>query len=128
MANPAFFKRDCKGNTFFEFSKIFNQKIENSAIQMSCKRTLRPPVSERGRKGRNFFLTCKLFRKKNYIMPPAGMAGAAGAGSGMSTMPHSVVRNMPATEAAFSSATRATLVGSITPASYILTYSPVRAL
>ena len=28
MANPAFSKRDCKGNTFFEFSKIFNQKID----------------------------------------------------------------------------------------------------
>jgi|GEM_PF-4466150 len=28
MANPAFFKRDCKGNTFFEISKIFNRKIE----------------------------------------------------------------------------------------------------
>ena len=56
-----------------------------------------------------------------YIIPPAGIAGAAGAGSGMSTIPHSVVRNMPATEAAFSRATRATLVGSMTPASYILT-------
>ena len=41
---------------------------------------------------------------------------------------HSVVRNMPATEAAFSRATRATLVGSMTPASYMFTYSSVRAL
>ena len=64
----------------------------------------------------------------DYIMPPAGMAGAAGVGSGMSTMPHSVVRNMPATEAAFSKATRDTLVGSMTPASYMFTYSSVRAL
>ena len=63
-----------------------------------------------------------------YIIPPAGIAGAAGAGSGMSTIPHSVVRNMPATEAAFSRATRATFVGSMTPASYMFTYSSVRAL
>lgn len=63
-----------------------------------------------------------------YIIPPSGIAGAAGAGSGISTIPHSVVRNIPATEAAFSRATRLTLVGSITPASNILTYSSVRAL
>ena len=36
--------------------------------------------------------------------------------------------NIPATDAAFSNATRATLVGSITPASYIFTNSEVRAL
>ena len=64
----------------------------------------------------------------DYIIPPAGAAGMAGAGSGMSTIPHSVVRNIPATDAAFSRATLDTLVGSITPASYIFTYSPVRAL
>ncbi len=66
----------------------------------------------------------------DYIMPPIPPAGIAGAASfsGMSTIAHSVVRNIPATEAAFSRATRATLVGSITPASNILTYSSVRAL
>ena len=62
-----------------------------------------------------------------YIIPPSGIAGA-GVGSGMSTIPHSVVRNIPATDAAFSRATRLTLVGSMTPASNILTYSSVRAL
>ena len=46
----------------------------------------------------------------DYIIPPAGTAGA-GVGSGISTIPHSVVRNMPATDAAFSRATRATFVG-----------------
>ena len=65
---------------------------------------------------------------KNYIIPPSGIAGAAGAGSGMSTIPHSVVKNIPATDAAFSRATRLTLVGSMTPASNMFTYSPVRAL
>ena len=48
-----------------------------------------------------------------YIMPPIpGLPiGMAGSFSGLSTMRHSVVRNMPAMEAAFSSATRATLAG-----------------
>ena len=54
----------------------------------------------------------------DYIMPPIPgfIAGAAGAGSGLSASTHSVVRNMPATDAAFCRATRVTLVGSITPA------------
>jgi hypothetical protein len=63
---PHFFKRDCKGNTFFEFSKIFNQKFGEILMpQTGLKRTLRPPVSERGRKGRYFFGTCKFFCPKN---------------------------------------------------------------
>ena len=71
-----------------------------------------------------------IFLKYFYIMPPIPPAGIAGAatGSGISVMAHSVVRNIPATEAAFSRATRDTLVGSITPASNIFTYSSVRAL
>ena len=38
----------------------------------------------------------------NYIMPPipGAAAGATGAGSGLSTNTHSVVRNKPAIEAA----------------------------
>ena len=66
----------------------------------------------------------------HYIMPPIPPAGIAGAGSfsGISAMAHSVVRNIPATEAAFSRATRDTLVGSMTPASYMLTNSSVLAL
>ena len=114
--------------TFFESANFSKKFSKNFFDPKCCKRTLRPPVSERGRKGSYFFLSCKFFRRNFYIIPPAGIAGAAGAGSGMSTIPHSVVRNMPATEAAFSSATRETLVGSITPASNIFTYSPVRAL
>ena len=56
----------------------------------------------------------------SYIMPPmpgAPPIGIAGSFSGLSQIRHSVVRNMPAIEAAFSRATRATLAGSITPAS-----------
>ena len=55
----------------------------------------------------------------DYIMPPipgcpAGMAGAFS--SGLSVIKHSVVKNKPAIEDAFSSATRATFAGSMIPA------------
>ena len=64
-----------------------------------------------------------------YIMPPMpGAAGIAGVSSGLSAMRHSVVRNIPAMEAAFSRATRATFAGSITPALRMSSYTPVRAL
>ena len=59
----------------------------------------------------------------DYIMPPmppippAGIAGAAFS-SFLSAMTHSVVRNIPAMDAAFSNATRVTLAGSITPAAW----------
>jgi hypothetical protein len=52
----------------------------------------------------------------NYIIPGAGAAGTAGAASGLSIMTHSVVKIIPATEAAFSNATRSTLAGSTIPA------------
>ena len=68
--------------------------------------------------GRGFH---NLVRGPAYIMPPippmpliSGMAGAFSSFSSLIT--HSVVRSMEAIEAAFSSATRVTLVGSITPA------------
>lgn len=71
--------------------------------------------------------SCALFRRTlplrvlpegDYIMPPMPPCGIAGAGvsSFLSTMTHSVVRNIPAIEAAFSRATRVTLAGSTTPA------------
>ncbi len=52
-----------------------------------------------------------------YIIPPMPPPWCAWGSSlpGLSTMRHSVVSNMLAIEAAFSKATRATLVGSITP-------------
>ncbi len=56
-----------------------------------------------------------------YIMPsipPPPIGGIAGFSSLISESTHSVVRSIPAIDAAFSKATRATLVGSITPASY----------
>ena len=52
-----------------------------------------------------------------YIMPPMPGApiGISGLSSLASQMTHSVVRNMPAMEAAFSRATRQTLAGSMMP-------------
>ena len=59
---------------------------------------------------------------------PGSIGGIAGASfSGSSVTAASVVRIMPAIEHAFSTATRATLVGSMIPALNMLTYSPVRA-
>ncbi len=58
-----------------------------------------------------------------YIIPPippipgAPPIGGAGCSSFSSTITVSVVRNIPAIEAAFSRATRVTFAGSITPAS-----------
>lgn len=49
-------------------------------------------------------------------MPPPGIAGIAGASDFFSANTHSVVRNIEAIEAAFSNATRETLVGSMIPA------------
>jgi hypothetical protein len=58
-----------------------------------------------------------LDRADQYIppMPPPG-AASAGFSSFLSTTTHSVVRSKPAIDAAFWSAVRVTLVGSITPA------------
>ena len=66
----------------------------------------------------------------HYIIPPIPGLGIAGAGlsSFLSVMTHSVVRNIPAIEAAFSSATRATFAGSTTPAANRFSYSSLRAL
>ena len=50
------------------------------------------------------------------MSPPPGMAGAAEAFSGFSAMTASVVRKSAAMEAAFCSAERVTMVGSMIPA------------
>ena len=63
----------------------------------------------------NFFIRGAM----DYIippMPPPGIAGIAGASDFFSANTHSVVRNIEAIEAAFSNATRETLVGSMIPA------------
>src|SRR5438552_10438102 len=61
-------------------------------------------------------------------MPPGGMDGAAVFSSGFSATIASVVRRSPATDAAFSSAVRTTLVGSMMPALSRSSYSSLAAL
>ena len=58
------------------------------------------------------------FNRADQYIPPMPPPGAASAGfsSFFSTTTHSVVRSKPAIDAAFWSAKRVTLVGSITPA------------
>ena len=48
---------------------------------------------------------------------PGATGAAAGAASFFSEITHSVVRSIPAIDAAFSNATRVTLAGAMTPAS-----------
>ena len=88
-------------------SKFFSQKIVTNTLK----------TLKRGTKQSSFPLFV-IYSLQNYIIPPIpGLPiGIAGFSSGLSTIRHSVVRNMPAIEAAFSRATRATLAGSITPA------------
>ena len=67
----------------------------------------------------------------SYIMPPipgCGVGIAADCGSGLSVIRHSVVKKRPAIDAAFSSATRATLAGSMMPALRKSSYLSARAL
>ncbi len=61
-------------------------------------------------------------------MPPPMGAWLCGFSSRSSASRQSVVRSIPAIEAAFSRATRVTLVGSITPAATRFSYTSVRAL
>src|SRR5260363_261622 len=62
-------------------------------------------------------------------MPPPGILPGAGVSSlGNSHTAQSVINSRPATEAAFCSAVRVTLVGSTTPACIRSPYSPVAAL
>ena len=63
-----------------------------------------------------------------YEILPGFIAGAAGVSSFLSAITHSVVKNIPAIEAAFSKATRVTLAGSITPAAHKFSKQSLRAL
>ncbi len=64
---------------------------------------------------------------RDQYMPPMSGAGAGAGGSGMLTTMASVVSTVAATEAAFSSALRQTLVGSTMPAAIMSTYSSLAA-
>lgn len=77
-------------------------------------------IREAALRGRNAASWMKRYFLRDHIMPMPPMPGLGIAGAGfssfLSAMTHSVVRNMPAIEAAFSRATRVTLAGSMTPA------------
>ena len=60
--------------------------------------------------------------------PPIGGITGTGFSSFLSVITHSVVRNIPAIDAAFSRATRVTLAGSTTPAASIFSKRSARAL
>lgn len=78
--------------------------------------------------GRLLIGACPWFYQSAQYMPP--MSGAAGAGAsltGMSQTRLSVVSSVAATEAAFCSALRETLVGLMMPRSLISQYSSLKA-
>ena len=72
----------------------------------------------------------RLWREMSYIIPsiPPPIGGIAGLSSFLSASTQSVVSSIPAIEEAFSSATRDTLVGSITPAASRFSNTSLRAL
>ena len=87
---------------------LFERELHTPIKKRSWKKNPRPLFYDR--------------RGKCYIMP--SMPGApgiriSGLSSFFSTITHSVVRNIPAIEAAFSKAMRVTLAGSTTPAACI---------
>lgn len=114
-SNHIFFNKGCKRKESFVFLWFFLVFVDFSCRQDMGKQKVEafpprglPPL----------FKYIWGFVSQNYIMPPIPgcAAGIIGSFSGLSTMRHSVVRNMPAMDAAFSRATRATLAGSMTPA------------
>ena len=102
------------GNNFSLFRRpLLKNYPKQIAINLLNKKTNPRRFLQRG-----FYIV--LFLSVDYIIPPMppipGCIGAAGASSFFSAITHSVVRNIPAIDAAFSRATRVTLAGSITPA------------
>src|SRR6267154_2599736 len=94
-------------------------------------RTLRPPFSDVEHLRDDYACMCVLRRLTDqYIppMPPPPGIGGIFSFSFFSTTTHSVVRSSPAMDAAFCSAVRVTLVGSMTPAATRSSYSSVSAL
>lgn len=101
---------------------------EKFALPLSNQQKTAPPHYRYIVLGRSLRMLLSLI--DHYIMPPMpGLAiGISGLSSFLSQITHSVVRNMPATEAAFSRATRVTLAGSTTPAARKSPNSSVFAL
>ena len=101
----------------------FRNRVSNVFSGGVCIKT-KLPAAPYGSAGSspNHYLKDKTLGVADYIMPPMPppmpgfIGGIGGLSSFFSATTHSVVRNMPAMEAAFSSAMRATLAGSTTPA------------
>ena len=92
------------------------QRTEVAAKQVCAREAEDRPRGQKNRLAGNVSLFLRCVPRMDYIIGPC-IGGVGGTGSGMSAITHSVVRNIPATEAAFWRAIRATLVGSMTPAS-----------
>src|SRR5690606_27473699 len=113
---------------------IYNKHLPRSAAIIFITEiytTFHLSINKKG--FRKFSEAFYIFKGNPYIMPgippPIGGTPAAAAppSSGSSANTHSVVNSIDATEAAFSSATRETFVGSITPAPIKFSYTSVRA-
>ena len=106
---------DAANENFITFK---NNKNDKYATLCSRILSIRPSLI---RESGSYLLYIFLSESWNYIIPPmppipGAPIGISGLSSFFSTITHSVVRNIPAIEAAFSRATRVTLAGSTTPA------------
>lgn len=124
--------------SFEETTSVLSENIKQLIVAMGTDEKFVLPLSNQQKTapphyryivlGRSLRMLLSLI--DHYIMPPMpGLAiGISGLSSFLSQITHSVVRNMPATEAAFSRATRVTLAGSTTPAARKSPNSSVFAL
>lgn len=124
--------------SFEETTSVLSENIKQLIVAMGTDKKFALPLSNQQKTapphyryivlGRSLRMLLSLI--DHYIMPPMpGLAiGISGLSSFLSQITHSVVRNMPATEAAFSRATRFTLAGSTTPAARKSPNSSVFAL
>ena len=116
VSNPCSYSPEVTSSMILSLSFIVGDKSSNISAII---KNLRPGTEVLGQ-----------IPGQAYIMPPIPgfIGGMAGCSSLMSARAHSVVRNMPATDAAFWRATRTTLVGSMTPVESRFSNLSVRAL
>lgn len=124
--------------SFEETTSVLSENIKQLIVAMGTGEKFALPLSNQQKTapphyryivlGRSLRMLLSLI--DHYIMPsmPGLAIGISGLSSFLSQITHSVVRNMPATEAAFSRATRVTLAGSTTPAARKSPNSSVFAL
>jgi hypothetical protein len=114
-------KRNAASGLFYEAVKI-----EPLSFPIKTK----APVAEKSNGGLfgSINLAGNYIPIPGYPPPPEGMDGIAGSSFGLSATMHWVVSMRDATLAAFCSANRVTLVGSMTPAAIMSSYLSVWAL